>query len=101
MTTAELYHYFANDCLRAAESGGQSQAARIAPQVGSRVVDRHATNLRSIDAIEAAEPKGSTTQAPQLHREVRRAPQSSSASRFTAGAFGFLNFNQSRQRPEE
>ena len=27
-------------------------------------------------------------------------PQSSSASRFTAGAFGFLNFNQSHERPE-
>ena len=27
-------------------------------------------------------------------------PQSSSASRFTAGASGFLNFNQSGERPE-
>jgi hypothetical protein len=27
-------------------------------------------------------------------------PQSSSASRFTAGAFGFLNLSQSYERPE-
>jgi hypothetical protein len=27
-------------------------------------------------------------------------PQSSSASRFTAGAAGFLNFSQWRERPE-
>ena len=33
------------------------------------------------------------------HRVVSR-PKSSSASRFTAGAFGFLNLSQSPQRPE-
>ena len=33
------------------------------------------------------------------HRHPRL-PQSSSASRFTAGASGFLNFNQSAERPE-
>jgi hypothetical protein len=33
------------------------------------------------------------------HRE-RSLPQSSSASRFTAGAAGFLNFSQSFERPE-
>jgi hypothetical protein len=36
-----------------------------------------------------------TTSAPRLHL-----PHSSSASRFTAGAGGFLNFSQSEDRPE-
>ena len=33
-------------------------------------------------------------------RSHRSLPQSSSASRFTAGAFGFLHLSQSRERPE-
>jgi hypothetical protein len=50
------------------------------------------------DGITAVNPLEFQFDAGSHHRLVF--PQSSSASRFTAGAAGFLNLSQSRERPE-
>ena len=54
-----------------------------------RIAEEHAevTRMELLREAKAAKPK-------------REAPQSSSASRFTAGASGFLNFSQSGERPD-
>ena len=79
--------------------GGRQQSTCLAPPLpaSSYAVSSSTEALHEAVVGPHIHPEGEVGSGFQRHPPL---PQSSSASRFTAGAFGFLNLSHSVERPE-
>src|SRR5215831_12408365 len=78
---------------------GPTFAGRVEGSEGNLVIFDAGDVLHDAFAVGRPGVNAETEVRPRCHLQ-RLPPQSSSASRFTAGASGFLNFSQSFDRPE-